>query len=152
MQQVNSLADLKREKKRLRQRTSELEHELRRELKGLKEEIDQSHLFSKVVRNLISGKDDGLYLGTGILTDFLIKRVLFRRAGFFTRQAMSSLAQNLTREVLAKNKDVWLTWLKKKWLEIDFRKPLQHLFDGHPKRQAVRRREGGSKGHRASRR
>jgi hypothetical protein len=126
MHKVQSIKDLKKEKKRLLARSEQLELEMKKDLHGLKEEIDQSHLFTKVVRKLVTGKEEGMYFGTGMLTDFLIKRIFFRKAGWVTQQTLSTLAQNAAHTMLEEKKDQITTWAENLWQKLKPKKENKH--------------------------
>ena len=76
------------------------------------EEIDKSFLFTKEEKNSTLTKSDSILDGAGLLSDLLVTKVFFRKSGFITRFAASSIARNFTASILEEKKPLILGMVK----------------------------------------
>jgi hypothetical protein len=100
MRKVETYDALKKEKKHLAEKQLMLETEIKKDISELKQEVDQSRLFTKVVHRLGETKTQSYYTGIAILSDVFIHRVLFRKSKFLTRLVASTIARNITNAIL----------------------------------------------------
>ncbi len=112
MMKINSLADLKIEQKRLRQRRVVLETTLLSDLEKLKEELEPLRSFTKSAGNILVNKNNGI-LGNslGSIATFVTKNVLLKNSGFITRLIVPYLVKNSTSSLVENNKSQIVDWV-----------------------------------------
>lgn len=112
MMKINSLADLKIEKKRLQQRQAALEIEIVNGFEKFKEELEPLRSFTKSAGNILVSKNNGI-LGNslGTIANFITKNVLLKNSGFITRLIVPYLVKNSTSSLVDNNKSKIVDWV-----------------------------------------
>lgn len=111
MRKINTLGELREEKKRLLQRKEELDLAIKKDMSELKEELEPGHIMAKAAGKLISGKQTG-FLGytAGSLISFVVKKTILRKPGFLAKFAVDYAARNIIPNLLSNNKRTIFNW------------------------------------------
>ncbi len=111
MKKINTLTELRDERRRLLIRQTELELAMKANIQELKEEMAPSSILASTVGKLIADKNEGL-LGftTSSLVSFLARKIIFKNAGFITKFAATYFLKNAAHSVLEKNKGSIQGW------------------------------------------
>ncbi|MET0637175.1 MAG: hypothetical protein ABWZ25_14190 [Chitinophagaceae bacterium] len=116
---ISTYKDLVEEKERLETLLTYQKEVVRADFRGIKEEFEPVRAAIGVLKKF-TRKDKSnpmVNLATGRLIDFVIRRVVFAKAGWLTKLALPFLAKNISTHVIADNKTVILgkiaTWINK---------------------------------------
>src|SRR5688572_25780170 len=119
MKKINTLAELKEERKKLLLRQEELELTLKADIKELKQEMELGHILARAASKLVTNKDNGLLFYTvGSLANFLVKKIVLRKSGLFTKFAAGYAARNLATNIFSENKNVIFNWISSLFQKI----------------------------------
>jgi hypothetical protein len=112
MRRINTLAELKAERKALMVRKTDLEAEIRKDINAIRADLEPVLAITKGAKSLLSSKDNGI-LGksAGTAADFIAKNTIFRNSGFITRLIMPFLVRNATSNVVEQNKSQIIDWV-----------------------------------------
>ncbi|MFL5764093.1 MAG: hypothetical protein ACJ77K_09140 [Bacteroidia bacterium] len=113
MRRINTLAELKAERKALILRKAELEASMKNDIEGIKADLEPVFAMAKGAKNFLSSKDNSV-LGTsaGTAANFIAKHTLFRNSGFITRLIMPFLVKNATSNIVEQNKSKIIDWVE----------------------------------------
>src|SRR3954468_22631996 len=112
MRRINTLAELKAEKKALMLRRAELEVEMKKDLEEIREDLKPVLAIAKGAKSFLSSKDNGvLGKSAGTAADFIAKHTLFKNSGFITKLIMPFLVKNITSNVVNDNKSQIIDWV-----------------------------------------
>jgi len=110
MKKINTLSELKQERKRLLQRKAELELNIKTNFHELKEEMEPGRIIGKAFKTM--GNDENLFSYTiGTLTSIIVNKIILRKSGFLTKFTASYLAKNFTTKILSEKKGTIFNWL-----------------------------------------
>jgi hypothetical protein len=113
MRKIDTLADLKAEKKRLKFRKLVLEAELKQDLAGFKETLAPLAIVTRGAKTLLSSKDNSIVGSSfGNVANFLAKNILLRNSGLITRLLVPYIIKNATSNFAENNKSKILGWLE----------------------------------------
>jgi hypothetical protein len=112
MRRINTLAELKAERKALMLKKADLESEIKKDIEGIKADLEPVLIIAKGMKSALSSKDNGI-LGksAGSAADFISKHTIFRNSGFITRLIMPFLVKNVTSNVVENNKSKIIDWV-----------------------------------------
>ncbi len=112
MKKIDSLVQLRAEKKRLQAKKIMLEAEIENNFNEIKHDLSPLTLIKKGAEKAVSSEHYGVvnYSISGIL-DFVFKKVLLRNSGIVTRLVVPFLAKNLTKNYVHDNKTKIMGWI-----------------------------------------
>jgi hypothetical protein len=111
---IETLKDLRDEKKLVQERIYKLEQEILLDIQDIKKDIETWQTAGGAVKQLLSSKKTGiLNASVGSAVDVLIKKLVLRKSGFLTRFVVSFLLKNFTRNYLEKNSGTIVRKIKK---------------------------------------
>ena len=118
MNKIDSLADLRTERFRLRQKSFLLEEEIKNNFNELKSSFAPLQLIKDGAANMFVNNNNGM-MNTGIssIVGFLMRTVFLRNAGFITRLIVPFLAKNTANNFVADNKTKILGWMSDLFLK-----------------------------------
>jgi hypothetical protein len=130
MKKIENYSDLKAERIRLRQKRYQLEHDIRNNFESVKENLAPGKLIMDGVSNAFVSKDHGLiYKGVGILSDLLLKKLIFKNSGLLTRLIVPFIVKNTATNLISKNRNKVLLWLLDRILPSDRPKKNGTFYD-----------------------
>lgn len=108
MKRINTLAELRAEQKKLLQKRDALKAEIKNDIQDIKADFEPSKLF----KNIFMSKNNGI-LGDslGSVANYVTKKVLLRKAGFFTNLVVPYLVKNTTSKIVEDNKSKIIGWV-----------------------------------------
>jgi hypothetical protein len=105
MRRINTLDELKAERKRLQAYSLELENELRYEFRLLKKDLRPINLLFGGTRKELAEDQNGLIsVGAGSLAGFLTKSILMKRSGFLAKLIVPAVVGKITSGLVERNK------------------------------------------------
>jgi hypothetical protein len=112
MRRINTLAELKDERKRLMLKRLNLEAEIKQDMAGIRADLEPVLAFAKGAKNMLASHDNGI-LGNsaGKAANFIAKNTIFRNSGFITRLIMPFLVKNVTSNIVENNKSKIVDWV-----------------------------------------
>jgi hypothetical protein len=112
MRTINTLEELKEERRRLNMRKDLLETEIKNDFAGIKEDLKPLQLLTKGAGAMLSSKDNGIAgSSAGFLTGFLVKKLILKNSGFLTKLIVPYLAKNVASNVVEENKPKIADWI-----------------------------------------
>ncbi|MGZ3883063.1 MAG: hypothetical protein ACXVP0_05550 [Bacteroidia bacterium] len=112
MRKIDTIADLRAEKKRLQFHRLFLEAELKKDVAGLKESLAPLAMVTSGAKQMLSSKDNSLVsTSVGSLVNFLTRHVLLRNSGLITRLLVPYIAKNATSNLVENNKSKIVDWV-----------------------------------------
>jgi hypothetical protein len=112
MRTINTLAELKEERKRLNARKVFLESEIKMNYEAIKEDLKPLQLITKGAGKALSSKDNSLFGDSiGHITNLVVKKIFLKNAGFLTRMIVPFLAKNVASNVAEENKPKITEWI-----------------------------------------
>lgn len=128
MNKINNLSDLKSERIRLHNKKRFLEKEIENNFIQLKESISPSKLITNGASKMLVNKNYGLVNEIiSLITDTVLKKVIFRNSGLLTRLIVPFLARNTANNLLQENKTKVLGWIGEFILKLGKKK--NHVYD-----------------------
>jgi hypothetical protein len=112
MRTINTLAELKEERRRLYMKKALLETDITNNFNQIKEDLKPLQVLTKGVGKFLSSKDNSV-LGSsaGFLTELLVKKVVLRNSNFITKLIVPFLAKNVASNVAEDNKSMITGWI-----------------------------------------
>ena len=105
MRRINTLDELRAERKRLQAYSLELESDLRSEFRLLKKDLRPMNLlFGGTKKELMEDQNGLISVGAGSLAGFFTKTVLMKRSGFIARLVVPALVGKIAAGIVEKNK------------------------------------------------
>jgi hypothetical protein len=105
MRRINTLDELKAERRRLLQYSHELETGLRTEFHSLKRDLRPMNLlFGGTKKELMENQNGLLSVSAGSLAGFLTRSILLRRSGFLSRLVVPAIIGKITSGLVEKNR------------------------------------------------
>lgn len=130
MKKIETLAELKGEKIRLRQKRFRLENEIKNDFTTLKESLTPSKLITEGASKMLVNKNHGAVNEiVGLATNFLLKKVVFKNSGFLIRTIVPFIARNTANNLLQENKTKILGWIGDLILKAGKKSEPQTPFD-----------------------
>jgi hypothetical protein len=112
MKTINTLAELKLERQRLKMRKAFLETEIKNDFNEIKEKLKPVQLLANGAGKFLSSKDNSVVGNSvGYLTDMLVKKVILKNSGFLARLVIPYLAKNVASNVAEENKPKIADWI-----------------------------------------
>lgn len=112
MRKINTLEDLKAEKKRLQSHRLFLEVELKKDMAELKSSLAPLGLVAGGAKKMLSSSESGIVGSTiGHAANFLTKNVLLRNSGFVTRLLVPFIVKNLASNLADDHKSQIADWV-----------------------------------------
>jgi predicted alternative tryptophan synthase beta-subunit len=130
---ISNIAELKKEKARLRQHKIYLEEAMKQDVNDIKESLNPANIFKKKVQEYKTGNGSimnkviGLGLGSGL--EFLLLRVFMKRSSFITKAIITVLMQYYGRNLVSKNSDTIISMLKRVFSKLKDFKHDNEVFD-----------------------
>ncbi|MBA3664919.1 MAG: hypothetical protein H0W61_12025, partial [Bacteroidetes bacterium] len=100
---IDTLEDLKAERKRLMFRRLNLEREIRNDFSEIKESLQPVNLIKQGARATLEKNNHVLSNSVGQVTNFLAKTAL-KNTGFFSRLIVPMIVKTVTTKLVEKNK------------------------------------------------
>lgn len=111
MKRIDTLEDLKAERKRLLYRRMNLEREIKNDFQEIKQMLGPLQLITSGAKKaLVSDNNDMLSNSVGQVTNFLAKTAL-KNSGLLPRIIVPFLIKNVTSNLIEKNKVSIVNWL-----------------------------------------
>jgi hypothetical protein len=105
MRRINTVDELKAERKRLNAYQVQLEVDLKKEFRELKEELTPVKLFTRGAKKDLAEHGEELFgLTAGHFASAVTKAIFLRRADFLSRLIVPSFVQNVTTKFISQNK------------------------------------------------
>jgi hypothetical protein len=110
MRRIDTLEELKAERKRLVLRKNFLEEEIKKDFKDIKAGLEPARLLSETAKRAV-GSEENHFLGdsVGAVANMIAKSTL-KHAGFIPRLLVPFLIKNVTGKIVEKNKKEILGW------------------------------------------
>jgi hypothetical protein len=119
MKSINTLAELRQERKRLNLHKAFLETEIKNDFNEIKEQLKPLQVFSKGAAKVLSSKDNSIVGNSvGYLTKLIVKNVIMRKSGFLARLIVPYFAKNVAGNVAEENKSKITDWLEDIFLKF----------------------------------
>ena len=127
MKKIETYEQLVIQRSVTRIRIAELEGQINNDFEELKNEMKPWKIVRGVMRDLVaSEKTDLVGASAGITVESLVNNVLFRKSNFITRTIVAFIAKNYTRNLVSKNSESIIDWMKSVFL-----KKGKHHHNGH---------------------
>lgn len=125
MKRINTLEDLKEERKRLMFRRMNLEREIKNDFQELKESLEPVNFLTGGAKKTLGSRNNHL-LGdsVGMVTNFIAKMAV-RNSGAVPRLLVPLIAKTLTSSIVEKNKSKILDWIGSFAAKISGKKTVQ---------------------------
>jgi hypothetical protein len=105
MRRINTLDELRAERKRLQVYSLELENNLRSEFRMLKKDLRPMNLlFGGTRKELMEDQNGLISVGAGSLAGFLTKSFLMKRSGFLAKLIVPAMVGKITSGIVERNK------------------------------------------------
>jgi hypothetical protein len=113
MRRINTLAELRAERKFLRIRQAELEADIKKDVEDIKADLEPLRLLTKGAKKVLTSNKNSM-LGTtaGLAADFISKNILVKNSGFLARIIVPFLARNAASNIVEDNKSKIADWLE----------------------------------------
>lgn len=113
MRRINTLADLRAEKKELLLRKIYLEAEIKKDIEEIKTDLEPLRLLAKGAKGILSSKNNSI-LGSsaGLAADFITKHTLLKNSGFLAKLIIPFLVKNVTSNIVENNKSKVVSWVE----------------------------------------
>ncbi|MEO8151074.1 MAG: hypothetical protein ABI723_25800 [Bacteroidia bacterium] len=112
MRTINNLEELKIERIRLTQKKMNLEVEIESDFKEIKHHFSPARLVPAGISNLVINRNHGVVNeGIGMLVDVLLRKVLFRNAGFITKLIVPMIARTAASNYVSDHKGKIINWV-----------------------------------------
>jgi len=119
MNKIKSQKDLYAQISYSRMRINELEQQIKNDFQEIKAELKPSNVARNVLHDLLMSEKGGLMGATvGLTVDRLIRKLLMRKSNFVTKMIVALLARNYTRNLVSKNSDNIIDWVKSLFWKI----------------------------------
>lgn len=115
MKRIDTLEDLKKEKKRLRARKLVLENSLKNDWGNVKQSLAPASLLLNSVNNSVTGNKPNLLnetLNSGI--DLFLRRILLRNRGLLVKLIVPYLVKNFTGNYIKSHRNDIVSWIRNK--------------------------------------
>ncbi|MCW3076578.1 MAG: hypothetical protein JWO32_1187 [Bacteroidetes bacterium] len=111
MKRINTLEDLKAEKKRLMYKRLNLEREIKNDFEDIKKSLEPVNLFTSGAKKTLT-KEDNHILGNsaGQMANFLVKTSL-KNSGFLPQLIVPFIVKTVTSKIVEKNKSKIINWI-----------------------------------------
>jgi hypothetical protein len=109
MRTINTLAELKAERRRLILHKEFLEAEIKKDVQEVKKQFAPLTLITK---GLASHENSAFGSGVGAITDLLVKNVVLKNAGFLTKMIVPFLAKNAAANYAEAHKTEVFSWVE----------------------------------------
>ena len=105
MKRINTLEELRVERRRLYEYSLRLEDDLRSEFKLLRKDLQPMNLlFGGTKKEIIKHQGGLLSVGAGSLAEFITRNVFLRRSGIFTRLILPAIMSKVASGIVEKNR------------------------------------------------
>jgi len=112
MKRINTLEQLRAERKNLRYQQILLEKEIKKDLADIKTSLEPVRLVGSGIKKvLVSGEKSILGTSAGSIVNFLTRNVLLKNSGFITRLIVPYLVKNATSSLVEDNKSKIVDWV-----------------------------------------
>jgi hypothetical protein len=113
MRRINTLDDLKAERRRLMAYSHELETDLRSEFGLLKKDLRPMNLlFGGTKKEIMENQNGLLSVSAGSLAGFLVRSFLMRRSGFLSKLIVPAMIGKITSGLVEKNRMKIMTMVR----------------------------------------
>lgn len=130
MRRINTLDELKAERKRLQALSLELEGDLRSEFRLLKRDLRPMNLLFGGTKKELRNDQNGLIsVGAGSLAGFITRSVLMRRSGFLSRLILPAIVGKITSGLVEKNKAKIISMIRQVTSKIRIKKVTDAVED-----------------------
>jgi hypothetical protein len=105
MRRIDTIEDLRAERKRLTAYSRQLESDLQAEFRLLKEDLSPARLlFGGAKKDIRNHSESLVSIGAGQLAGFIARKVIFNRAGLIAKFVMPSLINRITSSIVERNR------------------------------------------------
>jgi len=102
MKRIDNLAELRKERARLKLQVMNLEQEIKNDVEKIKHDLKPANIALKAVNNLFHRSDTGLgTAGLNIGIDMLLRNVFLRNAGWIYKMIVPYFVKNVTSNYVA---------------------------------------------------
>jgi hypothetical protein len=109
MRTINTLAELRAERQRLKVHKVFLEAEIKKDVQDIKKQFAPLTLITKG----LSSKDNSAFgSGVGAITDLLLKNVVLKNSGFLTKMIVPFIAKNAASNFAEEHKTEVFSWIE----------------------------------------
>lgn len=123
MRTINTIEELRLERRALRSKASYLEAEIRNDLQEIKAMLAPMNVLTTSAEKVLVSQNNGLLGNTaGTIADFITRNVIMRNAGFLSRLVVPYLVKNVTSNVVDNNKTDIVSWIGSMISKITSRK------------------------------
>jgi len=130
MKRINTIEELKAERKRLSAYSLELERNLRTEFRLLKKDLRPANLlFGGTQKEISQHKDALLSVGAGSLAGFLTRKFLMRNSGVLARFIVPSVVGKLASGIVERHKAAIFDAFKNVASKLSFKKEVKENID-----------------------
>jgi hypothetical protein len=112
MRRINTLNELKAERKRLSLRRVFLEEQIKKDFKELKQSFEPIRLLAKGAEKTLISQNNHLISDTAGQFAKFIARTTLRRSGFLSRLIVPYLVKNAASNFVENNKSKILSWVE----------------------------------------
>ena len=130
MNKIDTLAQLRVERLRLKQKQANLEKEIVSSFNDIKNSFSPSNLVTNGAASMLVNKNHGVVNKLlSLTTDFILKNTILRNAGFIIRLVVPLITRNTANNLLETNKTKILGWLGEQILKMGSKKKNSHKYD-----------------------
>lgn len=115
MKKIESLAELKKERVRLKLQQQALEEYIQKDIQDLKTSLEPANLIMNQVKKAFVHKEDGVMTSTvdaGI--DLILRKFLLRNSGLVAKLVIPFFVKNLTSNYVSNHKSDITSWIGNK--------------------------------------
>jgi hypothetical protein len=111
MRRINTLEELKAERKRLSYRRLNLERQIKEDFEEIKQSLEPVNLLTAGAKKSLENEKNHLFGNSvGLATTFLAK-IALKNSGFLPRLIVPLLVKNMTSSLVEKNKARIFNWI-----------------------------------------
>jgi hypothetical protein len=130
MRRIDSLQQLREEKRRLRLHAQTLEGNLKSDWSNVKESLAPANMLFKTFNNSVSGVKPNLLnetMNTGI--DLILRRLILRNRGILIKLIVPYLVKNFTGNYIKTHRTDIFSWLRNKFSGLFSKNGQDKLYD-----------------------
>ncbi len=125
MRRINTLSELRAERKRLYLLKAFLEQEIKKDFKEVKQSLEPMRLFAKGAEKVLVGENNHILSSSaGNVANFLAKATL-KRSGFLSRLVVPYLVKSAASNFVEHNKSNILSWAGVLFSKLTEKKPVK---------------------------
>lgn len=130
MKKVETLFELREERKRLLQKKRLLEARIENDFAIIKESLSPVKLVAEgISKTFVNRHPDLVSNIVALISDIILKKWALKKSGFLTRLLVPIIARNTVSNLIHNNKTKILGWLGEQILKLDNRKNHKGIYD-----------------------